>query len=226
MIWESGSEKLLGALIDKNLKFDDHVSKLCTKVSRKVTMLSRISKYMILHKRRMLFKSFAESQFSYCPLVWMFHSRTSNAKINRVHLRALRLVYKDYTSTFDELLERDQSFSIHHRNIQLLAMELYKNKHDLSHEVIKGIFDQRNYTGKGLRSQIDFKRPNNNKVHHGGDSLRSLGPIIWNLIPNEIKSVKSFEKFKSLIKEWKPSDCPCRLCKTYVRGLGYVNLTD
>ena len=39
-------------------------------------------------------------------------------------------------------------------------MELYKNKHDLSHEVIKGTFDQRNYTGIGLRSQIDFKRPN------------------------------------------------------------------
>ena len=156
----------------------------------------------------------------------MFHSRTSNTKRNRVHLRALRLVYKDYTSTFDELLERDQSFSIHHRNIQLLAMELYKNKHDLSHEVIKGIFDQRNYTGIGLRSQIDFKRPNNNKVHHGDDSLRSLGPIIWNIIPNEIKSAQSFEKFKLLIKKWKPSDCPCRLCKTYVRGLGYVNLTE
>ena len=128
---------------------------------------------MTLHKRRMLFKSFVESQFSYCPLVWMFHSRSSNAKINRVHLR-----------TFDELLERDQSFSIHHRNIQLLAMELYKNKHNLSHEVIKGIFDQRNYTGIGLRSQIDFKRPNNNKVHRGDDSLWSLGPIICNLIPN------------------------------------------
>ena len=64
----------------------------------------------------MIFKSFVESQFSYCPLVWMFHSRTSNAKINRVHLRELRLVHKDYTSTFGELLERDQSFSIHRTN--------------------------------------------------------------------------------------------------------------
>ena len=107
MIWESKSEKLLGILIDKDLKFDEHVSNLCKKVGQKVSMLSRITKYMTFHKRRMLFKSFVESQFSYCPLVWMFHGRIANGKINRVHERALRLVYKDYTSTFDELLERD-----------------------------------------------------------------------------------------------------------------------
>ena len=45
MIWQSDNEKLLGALIDKNLKFDDRVSKLCTKVGQKVAMLSSITKY-------------------------------------------------------------------------------------------------------------------------------------------------------------------------------------
>ena len=93
-------------------------------------------------------------------------------------------------------------------------------------EVIKDIFDQRDYCGPSLRSQIDFQRPNNNKVHHGDDSLRSLGPIIWNIVPNEIKCAQTFAKFKELIKRWKPSECPCRLCKTYVKGLGYINVTD
>ena len=105
-------------------------------------------------------------------------------------------------------------------------MELYKSRHGLSHEVIKDIFEERNYCGPGLRSQVDFQRPSNNKVHHGDDSLRSLGPIIWNIIPDEIKCAKSFEKFKELIKSWKPSKCPCRLCKTYVKGIGYINVTD
>ena len=54
----------------------------------------------------------------------MFHSRSSNTKINRLHERALRLVYNDFQSTFDELLIRDKSFLIHHQNIQTLAIEI------------------------------------------------------------------------------------------------------
>ena len=71
---------------------------------------------MSLDKRKMLLRAFIESQFSYCPLIWMFHSRTLNNKINRLHEKALRIVYGDYKSKFDELLEKDSSFSIHHRN--------------------------------------------------------------------------------------------------------------
>ena len=71
-----------------------------------------------LDKRRILFKAFVESQFAYSPLVWMFHSRSLNKKIKRIHERALRMVYDDDKSTFNELLVRDGSFTIHERNIQ------------------------------------------------------------------------------------------------------------
>ena len=58
---------------------------------------------MSLDKRKMLSRAFIESRFSYCPLIWMFHSRTLNNKINRLHEKALRIVYGDYKSQFDEL---------------------------------------------------------------------------------------------------------------------------
>ena len=74
----------------------------------------------------MLLETFIESQFSYCPLIWMLHLRTMNNKINRLHERSLRIVYSDQSSTFEELLERDKTFSIHHKNIQSLAIEIYK----------------------------------------------------------------------------------------------------
>ena len=77
-------------------------------------------------------KAFIESQFGYCPLTSMFHSRTLNNRINKLHERALRLVYKDTHRTFEELLRQDKSFSIHHRNLQELAVEMYKVKNNLS----------------------------------------------------------------------------------------------
>ena len=70
---------------------------------------------MSFDKRRMTMKAFIESQINNCPLIWMIHSRTLNYKINRLHERALRIVHSDYKSSFCELLERDKSFSIHHK---------------------------------------------------------------------------------------------------------------
>ena len=93
----SVEEKLLGVTIDKNLNFNSHLSILCKKDGQKFTALARIAKLLPFHKRRILLKSFIESQFSHCPLVWMFCSRQMNRKINRIHERALRLVYDDYT---------------------------------------------------------------------------------------------------------------------------------
>ena len=95
LIWESPEEKLLGVTIDKNLNFNSHLSILCNKVGQKVTALARIAKILPFHKKRLILKAFIESQFSHCPLVWMFCSRKMNRRINSIHERALRLVYDD-----------------------------------------------------------------------------------------------------------------------------------
>ena len=125
-IWESRTVKLLGITIDNELKFDEHIDNICMKAQRKPSVLARIRKYLDFNKSRTIFKTFFESQFKYCPLTWMFYSRTTNNKINNLHERALRLVYDDYRSTFKELLENDNSFSVQNYNIQILCVELYK----------------------------------------------------------------------------------------------------
>ena len=75
--------------------FIDRVNHFCEKASLKLNALSRIAPLMNVRKKRIIMKLFIESQFRYCPLIWMFHSRGLNNKINRIHERALRITYND-----------------------------------------------------------------------------------------------------------------------------------
>ena len=85
-------------------------------------------KILPFEKKKIRMRTFIQSQFSYCPLIWMFCSRKINRKINQIHERALRLVYDDYTTPFEELLLKDRSVSIHHCNIQKVAIEMINVK--------------------------------------------------------------------------------------------------
>ena len=79
--------------IGRNLNFDDHVISLCKKAGRKLAVLARLPKFMSFKQKRILMKTFVESQFGYCPLIWMFHSRKVNSKIYHLQGRSLRIVY-------------------------------------------------------------------------------------------------------------------------------------
>ena len=95
---------------------------------------------MNIPKRRIIMKSFVTSQFGYCPLIWMFHSRRLNNKTNSIHERALRITYQDHISTFQELLNKNNTVSIHHRNLQALATEMFKIHRGFSPDILREIF--------------------------------------------------------------------------------------
>ena len=99
-IKSSNCEKLLGIKIDNNLTFNEHLNHIIDKASHKTNALSRVAPYMNERKKRILMNSFFWSQFSSCPLVRMFHSRTLNNKINRLHEICLRIVCNDKKSTY------------------------------------------------------------------------------------------------------------------------------
>ena len=100
-------------------------------------MSSLCAKKLDFNQRKLLLNAFITSQFSYAPVVWMFHSRKQNHHINRIHKR---VVYKDHSSSFDELLEKDSSFKIHDRNFQKLVTEIFKVKMNLVPEIMKEVF--------------------------------------------------------------------------------------
>ena len=175
---------------------------------------------MNLSKKKMLMNSFFKSQFSYCPLVWMCHSPTINNTINHLHERCLRVIYNKISS-FKELLERDWSVPIHNRNLQILATEMFKVYNDVAPPIFTEIFNKRNPTYQ-LRHTSHFSIPPVTSVYNGTESLSFLGPMIWGIVPTELKKVKSLSGFKSGIKNWWPQNCPCRLCKRYLRKIGFV----
>ena len=127
VIWESVCEVLLGVSIDNDLTFYENVEFLNKKASQKLSALTRMAKIAPFEKKKILMSSFIQSQYSHCVEVWMFTSRKLNNKINSIHKRALQAVYLDYSSTFAELLEKDKSITIHQRNIQLVAIEMFKD---------------------------------------------------------------------------------------------------
>ena len=166
-------------------------------------------------------KAFIESQFSYCPLVWMYHNRTLNNRINKIHERALRFVYKDNDTSFDALLNRDRSMTIHHRNLQQLAIEMFKVKNNLSPSFMHDIFveSKPNYN---LRTDAFFETKNIRTVAYGSEMLSYRGSQLWEQIPSVIKNACSLIEFKRKIKLWKPVDCKCRMCKIFIPNLGFL----
>ena len=129
-------------------------------------------------------KAFINTQFGDCPLVWMFHSRKLNNRINNIHERALRIVFNDDTSSSQTLLKDDKSIIIHIRNILLLANELYGVANDFPLE-------------ESLRYPTDniFKSRNVRTASYGAESLAHLGSKIWAIVLDDLKSNGSLKLF-------------------------------
>ena len=151
----------------------------------------------------------------------MFHSGRFNNKINCINERALKITCQDNTSTFQELLSKDNSVSKHYRNLQVLATEMFKIHRVLSPEILRETFVSKTSSNNLRRNDI-FEKRQVHSVYHGTESLSFLGPKIWDLVPVKLKQSESLDSFKLKIKNWVPFECPCRLYKTYIQQVGFL----
>ena len=87
-------------------------------------------------------------------------------------------------------------------------------------------FFTRNYNGYYLHSKSDFVIPQIRTVLKGSSSIRYFGPIIWNLIPEELKNLTSVNILKKEITRWRPKNSPYRICRNYMHNLGFVELFE
>ena len=130
----------------------------------------------------------------------MLHSRTLNNRINNIHERALRLTYKDNKSSFKQLLEKDDSVTVTHKNLQVLAKEIFKVKNNLAPDFTKDVFELKE-PPLNLRSESNhFTRRNIKTTYYGLLSIKHLAPQVWELNPQSIRKCKTLNEFKTKIK--------------------------
>ena len=105
--------------------------------------------------------------------------------------------------------------TIHHQNIKLLAIEIYKGIHNLPGRNLGKVFVRNNHN-YNLRLESELLLSNANSAFKGQNSISYFGSVIWNSIPFKLRKAGSYQIFRSEIKRWRPTNCPCRLCKNYI----------
>ena len=162
------------------------------KACQKLNALIHLAYLMNVVKKRIIMKAFIESQFGSCPSVCIFHCRSLNTKINRMDERALRITCNDKSSSFQELLQKDNSVAIHHRTIKILATatETYKFLKGLSPPLLNEMFVER-WNNYSLQGNNVLTRQRVNLVRYGTETVSFLAPKIWDVLPKEIKDCGS-----------------------------------
>ena len=100
----------------------------------------------------------------------MLHSRQNNKKTKHLHEKCLGLIQNYKLPSYEELLEKDWSVSVHHKNIQSLAIEMLQVKHGQSREIVTDILHRQHKIRISKKNNQEFRIPSVNIVCHGSES--------------------------------------------------------
>ena len=200
--------KLLGVDIDCNLTFDSHIKNICKKAGQQINVLKRIGKNLCRLSRLTIFHSFILSNFNFCPLSWHFCSKGNTEKIEKIQHRALRFVYDDYSSSYQELLTKAKLPSLHVNRMRNMAAETFKILNGIAPPVLNDLLTKRENSYNFRYSNI-LKIPQVKTTKFGKNSFSYAAPVLWNSLPDHFRKTADFNQFKNLISFWNGNDCKC-----------------
>ena len=204
--------KLLGVVIDRKLTFVSHIKNLCSKANNRVNALLRIRRYISLEQAKFLADAFILSTFRYCVLIWMFCHKSSNWLINKVHKRTLRTVHMLFNHNLTELINIQNTVTIHVANLQTLMCEVYKSLHHDNPSFMWIIFNEKSVPYK-LRNRNLLCLPETKTQRYGLNGLSFRAAILWNTLPYQYKEAKSIDSFRKEIRKWRAEKCTCKICR-------------
>jgi hypothetical protein len=206
--------KLLGVNLDFLLNFNSHVTSICRKASRQLNVLKRIGKHLNRLGRLTIYYSFILSNFNYCPLTWHFTNETNTKKIEKIQERALRFIYEDHISSYEELLHKSGLPSLRVRRIRLIALETFKILHKKNPEYLHDLVKYKNSI-YNFRAKDSAEIPQPRTERYGKRSFRYVAANLWNSLPNSFKSTSNFSQFQALVNTWNGGEnCSCPACST------------
>ena len=205
--------KLFGIDIDYQLNFDQHISSLCRKAGQQLNVLKRLSPFLSKLSRLTIFYTFILSNFNYCPLAWHFCSENNSRKLEKIQERALRFVFSDFVSTYDELLLKANIPSLHIRRLKTMSIETFKVLNEMAPPVLSNLVRLRDNSRYNFRYNNILQVPQVRTTKYGKNSFRYAAAVLWNSFPDKFRQVNNFSQFKSLLANWNGGDCRCNLCR-------------
>ena len=190
---------MFGVDIDNRLKFNQHVSNVCTKASQQVGVLMRMKNMIPTRAKLQLYKAAILPYLIYSHTIWHFCCASDKRKLERVQERALRAVFNDKVAGYEELLRKADLPNLQNRRLQNIAILVYKAKHNLCPQYISDLFTSKN-TRFNLRN-ADINIPRFNTVNYGKHSLRYLGARIWSKLDAGVKSSATLGILKVKIRK-------------------------
>ena len=203
----------IGITFDSKLNFKNHIENICKTVNRNTNVLLRIRKYLDYTKSVTLYTAYMLSHFKYCPIIWMFCSKTSNSLVNKTHKRAVRVVHNNFHLSLEELLVQGNSVSIHIQNIRSLMTEVFKALNGVSPDLVSDLF-QRKETQYSLRQPNLLRLPTTLHYNHGIYGISFRASLLWNQLPAYFHNLKTLSSFKSKIQKWQGTCCTCKICRS------------
>jgi hypothetical protein len=193
------SVKLLGIEIDYQLNFDTHISTICRKASQQLNIIKRLGPYLNRLMKLTIFNTFILSNFNFCPLAWHFCTEKNFKKIEKVQEGALRFVYEDHNSSYDNLLKKAKVPSLQIRRMRTMALETFKIMNKLSPSCLHNLVHLRNskyYFRYNNILNISQDRTSRN----GKKTFKFVAATLWNSRPDHFRTENSFSQFKSLMQ--------------------------
>ena len=213
-IQPTNTVKLLGVVIDYKLTFTEHINNICNRVSNQTKALLCIRRYLNTAKASLIFNAYILSNFFYCPLIWMFCNKSSNKLINRTYRRALCALHFRFDLGLEELLQLNGSMTVHAKHLQILMTEVFKSLNKLNPGFMWNCFEAKSRP-YNLRSHGTVILPPANTRSFGLNSILFRGSLLWNTLPNGLKSCTNLIEFKRKIKYWNGRSCTCLICRTF-----------
>ena len=187
---------MLGITIDNKLKFDNHVAKICRKVSQQIVVPKRMKKMLTFETRRDLYLAFILPRFNYCSETWNFCGKSAADKLERLNERAIRFVFRDKSTSYSELLCTLGLSSLKQQRLLKITLSIFNAvQNSLAPKSIQDLIVHTKNVSYNLRGDCILSLPN------GLNSVRYIGPKLWNSIPNMFRNITNFKSFKRSISQ-------------------------